>query len=427
MSFIIPKQFIKGSLFAGFSAVLVGLSGYLSRRFMANHLSENDYAFFYSTMALLGLVVLVTHFGFSDVILYELPGMLAKKQHRRASCTYHYTNIFQQTLMVIFLVLLFSITPLLKRFYFDYPINNIYLWFFFLLLWGLTLENTTLFTLNSLKQFGMVSFLRTLKSVFFLLGICISIYTPYPLFGIILSMVAITTFCTWFGRRMISADKTLEYRTPIPRSIRNNVLKGGIIFLFLSGGYTLMQDFGTFVLSFCSTSNEVVLFNIALPISMIVLSFAVVVQVFTPMIADSYVKKEKKRLKQLFYGLLGFTAIAVIIGFFLFWWGGKLIIRFLFSEKFTDAHLCTLFLVEAAILSIPVRVFLMFFNVVGQRIISVKTLIPTIFSAFIAYPLLSICAGATGAGIATLVTTVVWLIGFLIFYIKFMSGWCCNE
>lgn len=426
MAFI-PKQFIKASFFAALSAILVGLSGYLTRRLMANNLPENDYAFFYSTMALLSLLLLVIHFGFSDVLLYELPGMLAKRQYRRAASTYHYTCIFQQTVMLICLVLLFVSTPILKRYYFEYPINNHYLWLFFMLLWGLTLENTTLFTLNSLKLFGMTSFLRALKSLVFLFCVWISLYTARPLLGIIFSMVAITTFCTWFGRKKIAANKSFGRKKIIPRSVQRYVLKGGVIFLLLSCGYTLMQDFGTFVLSFCSTSREVVLFNVALPISMIVLAFTVVVQIFTPMFADSYIKKEKQRLQQLFYLLFAFTAVGCIVAFPCLFWGGKFIIQLLFSAKFADAHLCTLFLVESAILSIPVRVFLAFFNAVGERNISVRTMIPVIVTAFIAYPFLSWYGGATGAGIATLLTTFVWLMESLIFYIKFMSNWCRNE
>ena len=420
---LIPKLFVKGVFFSASSALLVGLSGYLSRRLMANNLSETDYAFYYSTLALLSLMLIFTHLGTSDFLLYELPGMLAKKQNRRACFTYHYITRLLTILAVICFFVLFASTTLLKKYYFDYPVSNVYLWAFFLLIVGYTLENSTLFTLNSLKKFAAISYLRAAKAVGFLLAVCIALQTAYPLLIIILSIVFITSVCSWLGMRMINKNVIFTSCSLIPRSIKRDVIKGGMVFILLSGGYTLMQDFGTFTLSLFSTANEVVLFNIALPISMIVISFTVVMQVFTPMIAESYYNQEYRRLRSLFKWLFAITAalVTLAIPVLLFW--GRFIITLLFSEKFVNAHLCTFFLVETAILSIPVRAFLSFFNAIGRRIVSVKCLIPTALAAFVFYPLLSFYAGASGAGVAALITVIVWLLMYIVYYIKLIFYW----
>ena len=98
-----------------------------------------------------------------------------------------------------------------------------------------------------------------------------------------------------------------------------------------------------------------------------------------------------------------------------------MIITILFSEKFVAAHIATLFLVEAAILAIPIKAFLSFFNAIGLRIISVKSMLPTAFASLIFYPVLSRYAGANGAGIATLLTCMVWLSIYLFYYINLMK------
>lgn len=417
---LIPGQILRGSFLSAFSAIIVGLTGYLSRRFMANHLPVNDYAFFYSTFSLISFLLIFTRLGLSDVILYELPGLLAENFKSQAGGFYRFVCRFQSWLVAIFFLLLCASIPLLKKYYYDFPVSMLNLLFFFTILWSFALENTTLFALNSVKKFGTVSLLRSLKSSLFCIAVVLCLREDF-FTGIILLCVIITTGCTVAGNLLFK--KIIPQSELLHREQKKKILKDGGFFIFLATGYAAIQDLGTIAVAFFSSAEEVVLFNIALPIAMIVNSFNVVLQVFMPMIADSFVQKEKKKLKNLFSLMFLLSAVGMLLAFLMLWFLGEEIIRLLFSEKFIAAKLSTLLLVESAILSLPVRSFLNFFNTIGKQKISVITLIPTILGALIAFPLLSWKFGAAGAAGATFLASLTWFGAYCWFYIKFMREW----
>ncbi len=419
---LIPKQFLSGAFWSAIAAFLSGVCAYATRRLMANNLPGEEFAFFYSVMAFLNLLLIPIHLGTADVILYDLPRMLALRQRRRANVTYSYVYKFQQTMALVFMVILLVSTPLFQKFYFDYQVNIYYLWVFFLIIWGLTLEQTVLFALNSQKKFFAINLLRIMKQALLLITVILALKMEQALLWIIVSLMLITISCTIIAGKIVLSNG-LNIVNKIPHSIRKTVLHSGIVFMLLACGYALMQDFGTFILSIFSNVHNVVLFNIALPIAMIVNSLGIVIAVFVPMIADLYAKGEKRRLKKFIYLLLLLTLGAMLLALPILILHGELLITILFAKQFSDASSATLWLVEAAILSMPVRTLLIFFNTTGNKMISIKTLFPTFISALICYPLLSYFYGASGAAIATFLTTAVWLGTNLIYYAKFLHTW----
>lgn len=417
---LIPAQYLRGSFLFALSAILVGALSYLTRRFMANHLPANDYAFFYSTFSLISFLLILTQAGLSHVILFELPGLFASERKAAAGSFYCFVRRIQSSLSALFFLLLCASIPLLKRYYYDFPVSTLQLVLFLTILWGFTFENTTLFALNSVRKFGTVSLLRTLKALLFCLAVILCLKQK-SITGIIVLCVAITTLCTLTGNLLFR--KVVPQSEKLSGSQKKQILKDGGFFIFLTAGYALIQDVGTIAVAFFSSASEVVLFNIALPIAMIVNSFNVVLQVFLPIIADSFAQKEKKKVKNLFALILFGSAVCMVLALPMLWFGGERIICLLFSERFIAAKLSTLLLVEAAILSLPVRAFLNFFNTIGKQNISVITLIPTAAVALIAFPLLSWSFGAAGAAGATLLCSLTWLGAFGWFYGKFMREW----
>ena len=393
---------------------------------MANHLPGNDYAFFYSVFSLLSFSAVLFRAGASDVILYELPGILSMNRRREAGMIYRFTLRFQLLLASAGFVLFCAAVPFLERYFFAFPVDTGCLLLFFVVIWGLVLEDTTLAALNSLKKFGTASLLRLLKTGLFCLAVWMCLRRN-SLFGIIVSFVSMTTLCTLAGDRLVMRREKFKNGGAIPPRIRRKVIGGGMVYLLLSGGHALYRDFGALSVAFFSTAEEVVLFNIALPVAMIVLSFGIVLQVFTPMIADCFVKGEKNRLKRLMRLMLSLSAAAMLGALFVLSLWGEDIIRLLFSAKFAAAKYCVLFLVESAILTMPVSVFLSFFNAAGRKATSGRTLLPAAAVALAAFPALSHAGGAAGAGVATLITVGTWLGACLVYYVKFMQSWTGNE
>ncbi len=416
---LIPAHFFKGSLFSAASAVAVGVFGYLTRRFLANSLAENDYAFFYSTFALFTLTSIIIQCGTADVVLFELPGFLERRRKRCGTAIYKFIQKFQSFNALICTGVLLLLFPLLKKYYFNYPVTFFNFFIFALILWGMTLENTTLFALNSQGKFEIMSVLRVVKSGLFFAG-CWLFATIDIFSGIITSCVIVTVACSLYGVWLIS--KTMPGKGYIlPRKLKRNVINSGVVFMILASGNIVIQDLGTCTLSLFSSPREVVLFNIALPLSMIVQSMLVVLNVFAPMIAECCMKNDKKALKKLFDIIFISAAAIMILTVPVFYFGGEFIIKIMFSEKFIAAKWSAFFLIEAALLAIPVRSLMILFNATGKKRTSLKTIFPMSLATIILFPLLSYLYGATGTGIAALLTTGIWLAAYLYCYMNFIK------
>ena len=417
---LISAVFLRGSAFSASAAIAVGIFGYLTRRILANHLPGNDYAFFYSVFALINLLVIPIQAGTADVLLFEVPGILEAGKRRCAGTFYRFIVKFQSVNALCGMILFLLCFPLLRKYYFDYPVSALDFGIFTLLIWGIALENTTLFTLNTLKKFGLMSGLRTVKAGLFFLGACLCL-AGNNLTWIILVCTAATTVCTGFGDRAARHSGMLPGTFAAPGKVKKNIIGSGLIFMLLAVGGTVMQDLGTMVLAFFSPARDVVLFNIALPISMIVQSLLTVLNVFNPLIAECCARNDRARLKKLFTLLFILTAAAMAAAAPVLYFGGEFLITLLFSEKFVAAKWCTFFLVEAALLSIPVRALFNLFNTANRKQVSLRTLIPFGIAALLLFPLLTIRYGASGTGLAVLLTTAVWLVAYLFHYAGFLT------
>ena len=415
---LIPAQFLNGAFFSFVAALLTGICGYLVRRFMANGCTTDEYAFFYSVFSLLSFCVIFIRLGMSDVVLFELPRLLASGKQEQAGMIYRFIRRFQSISSTAAYSLLIIAIPFLRRYYFDFQVNACYLAIYFLAIWGFVLETTSYFALNSLKKFKLLNVIRSLKNVLLLCSVLIGIYL-HSFKIIIISFVLICSFCAWLGDRI--ASRNLPLKHPVAMSgATTQILRSGLVFMMLSGGYVLMSDAGTVALCFFSSAEEVVLFNIALPIAMTVNAFDVVLQIFTPMFSEYFINDEKKKLNQFFLLLSGATILCMISVLPILYYQGEWLIKMLFSERFVAAKLCTLFLVEATILAIPVKAFFLFFNAIGMKTVSVKVLIPVFVGALIFFPLFAYYHGANGAGVTTLMVVLIWLISYIFAYIRIM-------
>lgn len=417
---LIPNVFFRGALLSTGSAILVGVFGYLTRRTLANNLPENDYAFFYSMFALINFSLIFIQFGTAEVLLFEVPRWLEAGAKRCASTGYKFIKKFQSINSVVCILLFLVCFPFLKKYYFSYPVSPINFVLFVLLLWGFSLENTTLFALNTFKRFGLISGLRLIKSGLFFAAACLSLLGG-QLSWIIFLIVLATTFCTLAGDFAVRQMGMIPTTCHTPVKLKKKIVHSGLIFMLLACGNNIAHDVGTITLGFVSTAQEVVLFNIALPIAMIIQSMMIILNVFTPMIAESWAKGEKRQLKRLFNRLFLFTVAAMIIAVPVIVFGGDLLITLLFSKKFIGAKWSTLFLVEAALLSVPIRALLSFFNTIDKKNISLKTLFPTAGAVILLFPVLSRVYGATGAGLAAFLSTVVWLSAYLFYYRRLIN------
>ena len=423
---LLPPVFLKGTVLSAAAAICAGILAYFARRIMANHLTTEDFAFFYSTTSILNVSMIVAQFGTADVLLFEIPGLLESGRKRCAGASYGFVRRFQALNSLWLIILLVLCFPLFERFYFDYPVSLANFGLFMLALWGVAMRNTTLYTLNSLKKFGLLSILRVAHNVALLLAAVACLCTGKLIWSILI-FTAVTTACSLTGDLAARRSPLLPGGFPPPGMLKRHIVRSGFAFLLLNAGNAVMMDFGTLALSICSRKREVALFNIALPIAMIVQSMLVVLNVFNPLIAECCARNDRPRIVKLFGRLFLLIAAVMLAAGAVLYFGWDHLIAILFSEKFASAKWSTIFMVEASLLGVPVRALYNLFNATDQKRISLKTLLPMGISAVTLLPLLSYLYGASGTGLAVLIATVVWLAAYLINYWRFIRSGTCSR
>jgi len=403
------RRFMHGSLLVVIAAGVTGIAGYLIRRLMALGLTTEEYAFFYSMHSLLILLSAVARFGTADAALFLLPELITRKQQRRARLVYSFIRRSQWLFPGGLTLLMYAAIPLLIRFYLPARGSYLEIALFLPLLLTTAFETASQFALNSFKEFGVLNLLKSLKSILLLGGVALAL-SLHSLDGVIVVYVGLSLLTALTGDLLVTRWKKLSTSVRIPKCIGQEVLQAGAFYFLLSVGYAAINDVGTVALSFVSSAEEVALFNIAIPIAMIVRSLSGAAMVFTPLASELHCNGETIRLMRFFRNFSLATVAAMVLTAPLLWYGGDFLIGILFGSRFAAAKWSTLFLVEATLLALPIQMYLNFFNVIGRKKEAGLTLIPALCTAVIVLPLLCRFFGATGAGVAVLIITAVWFL-----------------
>ncbi len=401
------RKFLHGSAGALVASIAVGASAYFIRRQMALGLSADDYAFFYSMYALLLSLLAIFRFGTPEVVLYQLPALLQKRKLTNARMLFSFVCHYQIVVFGGLTLLLVLCIPLFQQFYFSMPTKA---WLILALLPFLlltALETVQQNALNSLQEFTIQNGLKVLKSLLLLGGVLIFLYNG-GLSGIIATYITSTLLIVVAGYWLIKRSGKLQYQFFIAPTIRKQALNAGAVFYALALGQAILNDFGTVVLTITSTTTEVVLYNIALPIATIIRSLYCIPMVFTPLSFELFNSGDHNQLRRTMTRLNLLTIAGLVIAFPTLLWLGEWLITLLFSAEFVAAKWSMLLLIEATIISVIIQFHINFFNAIGRKRIAVMTALPAIAISLPLLPVLSYFFGATGTSLAVLLVSLLW-------------------
>ena len=400
------QDFFRGSILSVFATFIIGVASYLVRRIMADSLSLDDYAAFYGIFAFFSLLVILFRFGTAEVLLFIIPDLRNRMNENVDRKMFSTICNFNFIIFFILIIILGCITPWLQRTYFPI-IATWYLYAFLPFLMLSSLESIVTNMFNALKAFGYMNGVQVFKTIMILTGLFL-ILNKFQLLGAI-AVFNISIFLMLLISFVILKEKfSYGLSRKMDFSTARLIFKPCSWLFLLSLGGMALNELGTIFLVIFNSTTEVALFNIAVPIAMIIKSLYCIPLVFIPFVADMQSKGEGKKIKK-YINTIAFFVLAIgilMIPFFLLW--GEVTVSLLFGEKFVSAKWSVFFLSEAMIVSIIAQFNINTLNSIRCEHVSAIITSAVTVVAILLYLTLSGPYGAAGTAVGALIAGTIW-------------------
>lgn len=403
------RYFFGNAAFSLFCSFVIGVCAYLTRRITSNGLPGDEYAFFYSTFSLVTLLSALFSMGIPNASFFCIPDARNRGLDDEAHGFYAWcvrwvllAGVFL-TLVVLPVVLLAGDS--MER----YGIDSRRIFRLLLLLpLPYSLSAATTLLLNGLKEFVASSLLQLWNTVTILAGVWI-FQAKYGLEAVI-AVYVIGAWCAGLGGILWAGRKYgFTILHPIAPDGRRHLMKAGGWLLLSCTGYYFFAELGNVILSYRGTPEETFLFNIALPVALMIRPLYAVSTVFAPFSNQLYQEGDTRALRRSVWIMLGVTAVMLIGAGIVFGFGGRWILSILFGAEFADAAPCTLILIEGALLWNAARFYADMLNSMHRERRAALITAGAAALSVVLYWMFSSRLGANGTAWAALIASVIWL------------------
>jgi len=317
--------------------VVSGLMGYFIRIALAKKLSVAEYGLFYSVFALFNFLLLFLDLGVSQgaiikIVKYRVKNKFNEIKNLSLSILY-----LQLLLATLFSAIFLLFQNFLSVHYYHADISRIALPF---CLYFITVP-ITLFISNTIYGFGksvFQSLLDAVKNIFVLLAILTGFYAfglsiNAPPYAYVLSNILALLMFTPLFLKIFPNFFKLKFSFVFPAVW--DTFKYGIYVTMASMGWTIITQTDTLMLTYYSTLQNVGIYQVALPISMVLFFFAGAIgAAIYPLFSEFEAKKEFRKLSEMTSLIYSYIEIAVLPAAVVFFVYPDLIINTLFGAKF---------------------------------------------------------------------------------------------
>ncbi len=321
------KIFLSGSLISIGGNLIFGFLNYFTRRTMAVTLSEVQYGCFYGVFALISIILVFLDLGVTDagtVLISENPG--------RRKTIYFTLWKWKAAVGCLCTVILLCFSPLISQTYLH---GQGMLMMVFLAIYTAfqALNGTFISYTMGRKQYQIKSLFQIIKAIFVL--VMVWFFSPiygaagaalgYLLATIIIEPCHIGWVCKHeSGTKMESFDKDLAKRT--------FSLIGAVA--AITSIQALILHMNSLMLMVLQGSKSTAVFNIAAPITQLILSFLVFANVFLPLAVDMVRQKDYIKLRRYAFGFLAVSIVLLPLVFLVIKYSGEFLITFLFKASY---------------------------------------------------------------------------------------------
>ncbi len=337
------QRIVRGISLSFVFIVLGSLFGYFFRKILTIHLSVAEYGLFFSVLAFYSFFMLFIDLGLEQaatkyIVEYRLQQQFDKIRELSFSILF-----FQFIISLFFYLFILFFSDFLAAQYFHSPLalpalQLLGIWFlttpFILFLAALLLgfQRTTWYT--ALDFFRMTILLLCASLLFFFDADILAPLLAYAFVQIILFLCYLPYVLSFFP----SLFHHFRIFSLFDRTILCSVLSYGIFIAFTNFGWVILTQTDTFFLTYFTSLEAVGLYNVALPISLLILFFMrPFIIVFSPLAVEFASKKKYDSLQYAIttsYTYLFFLLLPFVLIFLLF---SDSIITLLFSSEYLGA------------------------------------------------------------------------------------------
>ena len=410
----IRRYFFGNAAFSLFCSLVIGVCAYLTRRLTSNGLPGDEYAFFFSTFSLISMMVAFSSLGIPNASFFFIPDARNRGQDDEARGYYAWCMRWV-TLVGVFLTVVGLPAVLLagdsmERYGIDSP--RVF-WLLLLLPLPLSVFTASTMLLNGMKEFIASNLLMMWNTLTILIGIWL-FQARFGMDAVIVVYVAGAWFAGLGGIWWARHKHGCTVLHPIAQERRRRLVKAGGWLLLSCTGYYYFAELGNVMLSYLGTPEETLIFNIALPIALMIRPLYAISEVFAPFSNQLFHDGDTRALRRSVWSMLGVTALMMLGAGVVFGFLGRWIVSLLFGEEFADAAPCTLILIEGALLWNAARFYADMLN--SMRRERFAALIAAGLAALSVALYWVFCSrlGADGTAWAALIASAVWLVAVLI-------------
>lgn len=347
------KYYFGNTAFSLFCAFVIGVCAYLTRRLTSGGLPGDEYAFFYSTFSLVSMMVAFASLGIPNAAFFCIPDARNRGRDDEARGFYAWCIRWCFAVGVFLTVVGLPVVLLAGNSMKRYGIESGGIFRLLLLLpLPLTLFTATTMLLNGLKEFVVSKLLQLVNTLTILCGIWL-FQSRFGLSAVILVYV-VGAFCAAAGAILWAWKKFgCSCLHPIAADERKRLVRTGGWLLLSCAGYYYFTDLGNVMLSYLGTPEETEVFNIALPVALMIQPLYALSEVFAPLSNRLYQENDFRTLRKSLWSMIGLTLVMMLGAGVVFAFLGKWLLTLLFPGKAAAAAAAvssTLILIEGALL-----------------------------------------------------------------------------
>ncbi len=355
------KFIIRGSLFILFITALSALLGYSLRVILARNLEPIELGLFYAIFNFVMFFSLLRNFGLGAALIKYIPQYQVKNETHLISSSI--SSIFWLRILIAGLVslILLSITTYLSEHYFKDPrATLIYFFIVLFFFFGIIVDNLrNLFeAFQKPFLFPLVDFSKNLV----VLLLCIFLFYFSSLERVLIPGIAYFLSVVFlpfiFFPIFLYVFPLFKYSLRFNKTLAKEYLFFGLPFILISVSSIIISQVDTLILTYFRTLEEVGVYNIVLPTSLLLLYFSnALSSVLFPLCSQLMAKKDFNQLSTIIKVIQKYIFVVIVpIGFSLFVFARDFL-GLLFGEEYTTGALALQILIPGVIFYVLSIVF----------------------------------------------------------------------
>ena len=335
------KRAVKGFAIVFVINILAAFLGYLIRIVLARNLTVAEYGLFFAFFTLISFLGVFIGLGTGDALVRYIPEFIAKKKHDKIKNAVIITIIVTIASMIVIGAGLLIFSGFLAQNYFKNSMAIPVLFLFIIMMFVLNLKGILRWIYQAFQNMRLFSLIYLAENLFILvLLLCLFAFKKNIFMASYAYIFAYLLVLIIFSPLAFKTINFSKHKTILKKELFSKILRFGIPIMVSGIGGMIIVYTDTLVLTYFRSMQEVGIYNVVVPTTMILQFFATsVATVAFPMTVELWARKKHAHLEsglKMLYNYAFLLMIPVVLIFFSF---SETILRLLFGERYVGGAL----------------------------------------------------------------------------------------